>query len=240
MPSLVAIRHVPFEDLDGFAAPLAARGFAIAYCDAPVDDLAAPALAAANLLVVLGGPIGAYEDRAYPFLAAEIALIERRLKASRPVLGICLGAQLMARALGTRVYPGAKELGWAPIALTDAGTGSPLRFAAPNAVLHWHGDTFDLPPGATHLARTAATPHQAFSCGRHALGMQFHLECTARGLERWYVGHALEIATTQGVTLAGLRAESERAAPALAPHAREVLDSWLDGIEAVPRAALAR
>lgn len=232
MPSLVAIRHVPFENLDGFAAPLAARGYSISYREAPVDDLSAADLFDADLLVVLGGPIGAYEDALYPFLNGELALIERRLRQGRPVLGICLGAQLMARALGARVYPGKKELGWAPLQLTEAGRLSPLRFIEPaTKVLHWHGDTFDLPAGASHLAATAENPHQAFSLGRHALGLQFHIEATAMGLERWYVGHALEIATTPGVTLTSLRMEAVQAAPILARPAQAVLASWLRGIE---------
>src|SRR6185437_3754387 len=115
MPSLIALRHVPFEDLDGIAALFERRGFAVSYRDAVIDDLAAPELDAADLLVVLGGPISAYEDDLYPFLKAELALIERRLAATRPVLGICLGSQLMARALGARVYAsGSKEVGWSP------------------------------------------------------------------------------------------------------------------------------
>ena len=229
--TLIAIRHVPFEDLDSFAAPLAARGYAIAYREAPVDDLAAPELAAADLLVVLGGPIGAYEESLYPFLKAELSLIESRLKEGRPVLGMCLGAQLMARAAGARVYPGKKELGWAPLQLTEAGQRSPLRFIdSAMKVLHWHGDTFDLPVGAALLASTERTPHQAFALGRHALALQFHIEASAEGLERWFVGHALEIATTQGVSLAGLRADAAQCAPRLAPQARAALNSWLDGI----------
>lgn len=231
MKHAIAIRHVPFEDLDSFAAPLEARGYGIAYRDAPVDDLTALDLATADLLVVLGGPIGAYEDALYPFLRAELALIERRLQAGRPVLGICLGAQLMARALGARVYPGKKELGWAPLQLTDAGQRSPLRFIEPaTKVLHWHGDTFDLPAGADHLAATERTPHQAFAVGRHALALQFHVEASAKGLERWYVGHALEIATTPGVTLADLRADAGSCAALLAPQALAAFNSWLDGI----------
>jgi GMP synthase (glutamine-hydrolysing) len=231
MPRAVIIRHVPFEDLDGFAAVLEARGYGIAYREAPVDDLAAPELATADLLVVLGGPIGAYEDHLYPFLGDEIALVERRLAAGRPVLGICLGAQLMARALGARVYPaGAKEMGWAPLELTAAGRESCLRRLAPGtAVLHWHGDTFDLPAGAVHLAATPQCRNQAFAWGRHGLALQFHLETTGRGLERWYVGHAAEIAATPGVTVPELRAQAERHAPPLLPQARACLADWLDG-----------
>lgn len=232
MPSLIAIRHVAFEDLDGFAAPLAARGYSIAYREAPLDDLGAPELVAADLLVVMGGPIGAYEDALYPFLTAELRLIEARLKAGRAVLGICLGAQLMARALGARVYPGNKELGWAPLDLTEAGRASPLRFIAPEMkALHWHGDTFDMPADASHLAATPLNLHQAFAYQRHALALQFHLEATAAGLERWYVGHTVEIAATSGASVAGLRADAARYAALLAPHGKAVLESWLGQFE---------
>ncbi|MGH7035297.1 MAG: glutamine amidotransferase [Stellaceae bacterium] len=232
MPSLIAIRHVAFEDLDGFAAPLAARGYSINYRDAPLDDLTAPDLAAADLVVVLGGPIGAYEDALYPFLGAELRLIEARLRAGRAVLGICLGAQLMARALGARVYPGHKELGWAPLDLTEAGRASPLRFIAPGLnVLHWHGDTFDMPADASHLAATTLTPHQAFAYQRHALALQFHIEATAAGLERWYVGHAVEIGATAGARVAALREAAAHHAALLAPHGKAVLESWLDQLE---------
>jgi len=232
VPSLIAIRHVAFEDLDGFAAPFAARGYSIAYREAPLDDLTAPELLAADLVVVLGGPIGAYEDALYPFLAAELRLIEARLKAGRAVLGICLGAQLMARALGERVYPGQKELGWAPLDLTKAGSASPLRFIASGMkVLHWHGDTFDMPAGALHLAATPLTPHQAFAYQRHALALQFHIEATAAGLERWYVGHAVEIAATPGASVAALREAAAHHTALLAPHGKAVLESWLDQFE---------
>jgi GMP synthase (glutamine-hydrolysing) len=232
MPTVIAVRHVAFEDLGSFAAPLHRRGWTIGYRDATVDDLAAPELALADLLVVLGGPIGAYEDEAYPFLLDELRLIERRLAAGRPVLGICLGAQLMARALGARVYPGTgKEIGWSPLTLTEAGRRSclaPLADGTP--VLHWHGDTFDLPEGAVHLAATERYRHQAFAHGRHGLALQFHIEAEAQGLERWYIGHACEIAATPGHSVPVLRAEAEHWAPMLAPRAAQCLESWLDSI----------
>jgi GMP synthase (glutamine-hydrolysing) len=232
MRRVVAIRHVPFEDLDGFAAALEARDYRIEYREAPVDDLGAADLAAADLLVVLGGPIGAYEDGAYPFLKDELALIERRLARRQPVLGICLGAQLVARALGARVFPGdGKEIGWGPLDLTPAGRDSCLgRLAAETAVLHWHGDTFDLPAGAQHLAATPRYRNQAFAWGWHGLALQFHLEATASGLERWYVGHAAEIAATPGIDVPGLRAAAARHAPPLLPQARAALEAWLDGL----------
>ncbi len=232
MKRAVALRHVAFEDLDAFAGVLQHRGYDTAYGEAPTGDLAAPALLAADLLVVLGGPIGVNETADYPFLVAEIALIERRLARGLPVLGICLGAQLMARALGARVYPaGFKEIGWAPISLSPAGEASPLApFGAGAAVLHWHGDTFDLPAGAAHLASSPRTPNQAFAWERHGLALQFHVETTPRGLERWYVGHTLEIATTPGMSVAALRADTMRHAKAAEAAGAAALEAWLDGL----------
>jgi GMP synthase (glutamine-hydrolysing) len=232
MPTAIAIRHVAFEDLGTLAPALERRGYAVSYRDAAVDDLGAPDIAASDLLIVLGGPIGAYEEELYPFLTAEIAAIEHRLARQKPVLGICLGSQLMARALAARVYPGTgKEIGWAPLVLTAAGGASPLApLGARAPVLHWHGDTFDLPGGATHLASTDRYRHQAFLWQRHGLALQFHLEVTAPGLERWYIGHACEIAATPAVSVPVLRAESEHWAPALAPLAARVVDGWLDGL----------
>lgn len=226
----IALRHVAFEDLDAFAPALEARDYVVAYREAPLDDLTAAELREADLLVVLGGPIGAYETEVYPFLAPEIALIAERLEAGRPVLGLCLGAQLMARALGATVSAsGGKEIGWAPLVLSDAGRGSCLVPLDGRAVLHWHGDIFDLPAGAVHLASTALTPHQAFQWRRHGLALQFHLETTARGLERWYVGHAVELAAA-GVAVEDLRAQAAAYAPELALPARAVLERWLDGL----------
>lgn len=232
MPHAIAIRHVAFEDLGSFEAVLGRRGWSFDYRDAATDDLAAAGIDAADLLVVLGGPIGAYEDEGYPFLASELRLIERRLGAERPMLGICLGAQLMARVLGARVYPGeGKELGWSPVELSEAGRRSCLAPLGDNTpVLHWHGDTFELPANVLHLARTPRYHNQAFAVGLYGLALQFHLEATAQGLERWYVGHALEIAGLAHTTVAGLRAAGQRHAPALAPRAALCLERWLGAL----------
>lgn len=232
MKSALAIRHVAFEDLGSLEPLLARRGFAVARVDAPTTDFAGLEATAADLLVVLGGPVGVYDTADYPFLEPETALITRRLAAGRPTLGICLGCQLMARALGARVYPsGTKEIGWAPVRLTEAGRRSCLApLAAPEAaVLHWHGDTFELPAGAAHLAETDACRNQAFSLGTHALALQFHLEATAPDLESWYVGHAAEIAATPGIAIGGLRADSRRWSADLAGRAETIFSRWLDG-----------
>src|SRR5687767_11961452 len=185
----LAVRHVPFEDLGFFADVLAARGFQIGYRETPTGELGAAELRECDLLVLLGGPIGVYERDAYPFLSAEIALAEERLAARKPMLGVCLGSQIMAAALGADVYPGnrGKEIGWGTLTLTPLGGSSPLAHLAATRVLHWHGDSFDLPKGATLLASTERYRHQAFSYGENALALQFHPEVTAKGLEAWFV-----------------------------------------------------
>jgi GMP synthase (glutamine-hydrolysing) len=230
-PQALVLRHVPFEDLDGFAAALDRRGVACRPVDVAVDPVDPVAGLTADLLVVMGGPIGADRTDLYPFLRDEIRLIRRRLDEGLPTLGICLGCQLMARALGARIHSGAaRELGWAPVALTDAGRASPLAALDGTPVLHWHGDTFDLPDGAVLLASTTACANQAFAWGRSALGLQFHPEVTARGFERWLVGHAVEIAGTPGITVPGLRDATARHADGLAAAGARFLDAWLDGV----------
>jgi GMP synthase (glutamine-hydrolysing) len=233
MPTAVAIRHVPFEDLGVLGALLAERGWEISYLEAGLEPLALPDRLGPDLLVVLGGPIGVYEEEDYPVLGVELRLVEERLKAGRPTLGLCLGAQIMAAALGARVYPGgAKEIGWAPIALTEAGRASPLRHLDPQEtdLLHWHGDTFDLPEGAERLASTALYENQAFRWGDAALALQFHPEVTADALERWLIGHSVEIAATPGVTVARLRADARRWDAAIRRQARLCFGEWLDGL----------
>lgn len=226
----LAIRHVLFEDLGTLAAVLGDHGYAMAYKEAGLDDLAAIDPAGPDLLIVLGGPIGAYDEDAYPFVRDELRLLERRLRGDLPTLGICLGAQLMARALGSKVYPGPqKEIGWLPLRLTEPGQQSCLRFLAPEhtPVLHWHGDTFDLPAGATRLASTEIYENQAFAWGRRALALQFHVEVRAKDLERWFIGHACEIVTAPTVSVAELRRDTARWGPILEGEGPKAFDAWL-------------
>ncbi|HYA81646.1 MAG TPA: glutamine amidotransferase, partial [Methylocystis sp.] len=190
-------------------------------------DLLAP-----DLVIVLGGPIGVYERDAYPFLNAEIEGLRSRLLARRPTLGLCLGAQLMAAALGARVYPGAqgKEIGWGRLSPGD-GLREAEAFAeflnASAFVLHWHGDTFDLPAGARRLSSSDKYLNQAFAIEDFALGLQFHIEVTAKGLERWYVGHACELAQSK-IDVRALRSLSEVHAGALEAAARRFFRRWLN------------
>ena len=156
----MALRHVAFEDL-GLLAPVMEReGWDVAFCEAAVDDLHHHSIKNTELLIILGGPIGVYETDDYPFLTSEISLIEYRLSRDLPTLGICLGSQLMARALGSRVFKGPiKEIGWGTVDLTGEGRSSCLQALQGDdaVVLHWHGDTFDLPREATRLASNQTT-----------------------------------------------------------------------------------
>lgn len=232
MTNVVAIRHVAFEDLGSLATVLASRGATVRYLEAGIDDLARINACEPDLVVVLGGPIGAYEDAIYPFIKDEVRLLERRLAADLPTLGICLGAQLMARALGAQVYPGpAKEIGWNPLTLTKAGHASPLVHLAGDktSMLHWHGDTFDLPEGAILLASTDLCRHQAFSWGRAALGFQCHPEAQAAVLERWLIGHACEIAGA-GLSVPRLREDAARFGPTLETQGAKCFADWLEAV----------
>jgi GMP synthase (glutamine-hydrolysing) len=235
MKIAAAIRHVHFEDLGVFAQTLTENDYTIRYYDAGIHDLKSPSLQTYELLIVLGAPIGVYEQDRYPFLFEEIKLIENRLAANLPTLGICLGAQLLARALGTRVYPGpTKEIGWAPVALTNAGQSGPTRHLDGVPVLHWHGDTFDLPAGAELLASTSVCRNQAFTHGRNTIAFQFHPEASNASFERWLIGHAAEIAAVPGLSVVALRADTQRFAPTSEARGQQVLYDWLSQLDEVP------
>lgn len=227
--------HVGFEDIGTLKEPLRDRGFAVESIEAAKVRFPLAAADTCDLLVIMGGPIGVYEQADYPFLKDEIACIAKRLSQGKPTLGICLGAQLMAAALGAKVYPGTngKEIGWAPIrsALEDDKLPSwftPLLEPGLH-ILHWHGDTFDLPAGATRLARTDRYENQAFIYGGSALGLQFHPEVTAHDLESWYVGHAAELHQA-GISVPELRADAEKHAPWLENSSQAFWNQWLNYI----------
>lgn len=223
------VRHVAFEDLGTFAPVLEAGGFELSVMDAGVDDVFEPMLHS-DLVVVLGGPIGVYDHVQYPFLTDEIRALAKRMREGRPTLGICLGAQLMAAALGARVYPGGrKEIGWGAVSLTEAGRASCLSKLEGQPVVHWHGDTFELPAEATLLASTDLYAHQAFSIGDNVLALQFHPEVDGRRFEQWLIGHAGELAAA-GSSVTDFRAQVRQGAAALRGAAGSMLAHWLERV----------
>ncbi len=172
-------QHVPFEGPGHFAPGLRRAGFQLAV----TEFFAAPRLPdpeSVDFLLLMGGPMSVNDEALLPWLKDEKEFIRRFSKTGKPMLGVCLGAQLIASALGARVYPNPeKEIGWFPI--TDAlppNQDSAFRFPPSAEVFHWHGETFGLPPGAVHLARSRACENQAFQLGRATIGLQFHLETT--------------------------------------------------------------
>ncbi len=225
----VALRHLAFEDLGLFEPVLKHRGYKVEYVPAGLHSLAEQEWVDADLVVVLGGPIGVGDIDVYPWLGDEIAGIRRCLNSKLPLQGLCLGAQLVAAALDARVAPlPTKEIGWAPVSLPAAGGSSPLRHLVGLDLLHWHGDTFDLPRGAAVSASTPMTPNQAFSVGPAALALQFQPEVDASRMEPWLIGHTAELRAAS-VDICSLRAFSARQCPdAQARAAGRLLNEWLD------------
>lgn len=228
----VALRHVAFEDLGLFEPVLKQRGYEVEYVQPGTDVLSRQDWLDADLVVVLGGPVGVDDLGLYPWLGDEIVRIRQRLESQRPLLGLCLGAQLMAAALGARVAPlPNKEITWRRVSLTGAGAGAPLRHLDGLDVLHWHGDAFDLPQGAELLASTSMTPNQAFSVGPAALALQFHPEVAASRMEPWLIGHTTELRAAS-VDICSLRFSSARQdTKAQALAAGWLLDEWLDDLK---------
>lgn len=230
---VLAVRHVHFEDLGSLEQVLGERAWFVRYLDVGLARVEAPNPEAPALTVVLGGPISAFDDASYPTLKPLLALLEKRIAAGLPTLGICLGAQLIARVLGARVHAlGRKEIGWSDLTLTEAGRNSPMRHfdGAHTSMLHWHGDTFDLPVDAVRLASTKVCENQAFSWGANVLGLQCHPEIRGDRFERWLIGHANEIESTPGIDAKQLRADTERLGPALERAARAAFGEWLDAL----------
>ena len=181
-----AFRHVPFEDLGLIRASLEERGISIEYADLFRPGATAPDITQAAGLIFMGGPMSANDD--LPWVRQVLQLISRAVERRQPVLGVCLGAQLIAKALGSRVYQNAvKEIGWFEIHLTEAAARDALfaGIGPVETVFHWHGETFDLPPGAQWLAYSEACRNQAFRAGANTYGLQFHLEVTPAMIEDW-------------------------------------------------------
>ncbi|KXZ67791.1 glutamine amidotransferase [Acinetobacter venetianus] len=224
--TVYAIQHLAFEDLGSLEDVFYQLGFRVRYFEAGVDDLG-PALDYKGLTIILGGPIGIYETEDYPFLIDEISGLRQRLKDDKPTIGICLGAQLIAHALGANVYAGEqKEIGWSELEIKNVEQNilSPLKNTK---VLHWHGDTFDLPENATLLASSAMYPNQAFSIGKNILALQFHLEILEESFEKWLIGHTCEIRNAQ-LSIQQLRNDNYLYAQDLEQKTQNLMRSFLE------------
>lgn len=214
MRKVLVLQHVAYEPLGTLDPLLRSRRVRIRYVNFGRHPDARPHLRDYDALVVLGGPMNVDEGDRHPHLRTEIELLQEATARDMPVLGICLGAQLLARALGAEVTRNpVKELGWHDIALTSEGLRDPVLSALPptGRIFQWHGDTFGLPQGATLLASSPACAHQAFRWGRHAYGLQFHLEVDAALVDRWVRVHRQELLQTQGPAAAdAIRHETQQ------------------------------
>jgi len=179
------LQHAPFEDAGNIALWATERGHSVSHTRLDLDE-DFPRLEEFDWLVIMGGPMSAYEEERYAWLVREKEFIRKVIDRGVPTLGVCLGAQLIAEVLGGRVKENhQKEIGWFPVYLTDEGRQSPLFAAFPRCFVpfHWHGDTFSIPPGAARIAWSEACVNQAF-VWRKAVGLQFHLEYSAVSIQR--------------------------------------------------------
>lgn len=221
----LVLRHMHIAHLGNLEATLLNSGYKIRYLDVTTDN--PESQPEPDLVVVLGGDMGVYEKLAHPFIDRELDYLRARLTAARPTLGICLGAQLMAEALGGAVEKGhSVEVGFRTVTPTTAGLDSPLRHVAGVPMMQWHGDTFRLPAGATRLASSEAYSNEAFSIGGFALGVQFHPELSAEMYEHWITDGAAELAAL-GIDGEALRREAERNGPAMEAASVALFSEWL-------------
>ncbi|MEJ5365732.1 MAG: type 1 glutamine amidotransferase [Desulfosoma sp.] len=226
MPRLHVLEHVPFEGPGHIAQWGAAQGFEIRTTRLHAGE-PLPAPHAFDWLIVMGGPMNIYEDDLYPWLAEERRFINSAVISGKTILGICLGAQLLADALGSTVFRGMfKEIGWHPVEMTPEAAVSPLFKDFPSSfhAFHWHGDTFHIPEGAVHMARSAGCPSQAFVYEDRAIGLQFHLESTEETVEALLRHCGTEI--TEGPYIQDERT-IRHLTPMFAPRAQELLEKLL-------------
>jgi len=199
----VVIQHVPHEGLGIIEGELNKKGILnVEYVRVYQNDRVPRRLKEDSSLIVMGGPMGAYEDDIYPFIKDELYLIESALKSDAPVLGVCLGSQLMARAAGAKVYKGkTKEIGWYKLYLTEEGEKDRLLLGFPREmdVFQWHGDTFGIPENGTLLATAELCTNQALRVGKNIYGLQFHVEVTEGMIYEWIDTYDEELQSLKGI-----------------------------------------
>lgn len=227
----IVLRHDDTIHLGNLEPVLREHGYDVRHVDVLRDDMRGIDAAAADLVVVLGGDMGLGDADRFPALRDEVDLLARRLTAGRPVFGVCLGAQLMASALGSAVYVGpTNEIGFRTVEPTEAGATSPVRHIAGVPVMQWHSDTFDLPEGATRLAGSPQYGNEAFGIGNWALAVQFHPEVTDEMHEQWLAASAPEL-LAEGIDADDLRGERGRYSPGMQEASRAMFSEWLDGLD---------
>lgn len=229
---VLVITHLQAEGACRFGETLHARGLRMRTVNAARTDLSEIDPLRPDLLMVMGGPIGVYQADHYPFLYDEIDILKKRLAADLPTIGICLGSQLMAAALGANVYKSdsGKEVGWHGLDIAPDAPPEIHHLAGDKtSMFHWHGDTFDLPDGAKLLASSANYKNQIFSHGENALGIQCHPEVTRFQLPEWFVMFVGQICGPNAIVpVEKLRADTEKHIDTLEKQAALFFNEWLD------------
>lgn len=227
MADVLVLQHAAQENLGSIATVLSYRRHGVRYVQAHAGDVVPPRLEADGL-IVMGGPQSVYEHERHPWITDELRLINDALDAQKPVLGVCLGSQLLASALGAKVYPGRqKELGWYPVQLHPDMHRDPLfgDIGRTFTAFHWHGDVFDLPRGAASLGHSAMTLHQGFRFGHNAYGLLFHLEATAELITSMLGAFAAEVKAA-GADPASIVADAPKHLPELQKLGAGIFDAW--------------
>lgn len=228
MSKILVLQHHPGETLGMISEALQSAALAWQYVRSYAQQPVPSNLKGAEGLIVMGGPQGVYQQDRYPYLRDEIALIREAITEGKPVLGICLGSQLIAWALGARVTPGpTREMGWCPVRLAAEARDDRVFRGVPElfTACHWHGDIFDLPQGATHLASSEMTPRQAFRYGENVYAILFHVEITEPMLRDWVRGSAEELARDR-IDGDAILADAQRYVSAMAPIAETLFGRW--------------
>lgn len=230
--SALIIRHVPHEGVAAYREPIEAAGYHVDRIDVADPAFSGLDLREPDLLIMMGGPMGVYEQDRYPWISCQIRQLAARLEADRPTLGVCLGAQMMAAALGAHVYPGpVKEVGFHPIQVHETAKDSALRHLIDVPVLHWHGDTFHLPDRVELLASSHIYDHQAFRRGSNILALQFHAEMgTDPRFDAW-IEQWPESVVEAGGDEASLRAAHDTLGPVAAAAGKAMIAEWLTGLK---------
>jgi GMP synthase (glutamine-hydrolysing) len=240
MRDVLVLQHIACEPPGEFEDVLRERGARIHRVELDEGE-PLPGWQQFDAIVAMGGPMSVNDDASLPWLAAEKQLISEAVRAGVPYWGACLGVQLLAASLGARVYPGpAPEVGVLPVMVTADGRDDPVFRDLPEQfpTLQWHGDTFDLPEGATLLASSPAYPNQAFRFGRRAYGVQFHVEVSEPMAAEWarvpaYAEYADSVLGPGGIDrlMADFRGEQV----GMRSHARSMFEAWVELAAAVPR-----
>ena len=240
-PKILVFQHVPYEPLGTLDPLLKEAGFRIRYVNFGRAPEARPRLERYEALIVLGGPMNSDQIDSFPNLITEVDIIREALERDMSILGICLGAQLLAKALGGTVTRNARrEIGWYDVELTTAGRDDPVleAFARRQEVFQWHEDGISLPPGVAVLAGSDISPVQAFRHGQHAYGFQFHLEASLPLIERWLnvPDHQATLSEEAGsIDAVEILERAEGAIGPLQSLSRETFGRWIDRFEMSPR-----